>query len=87
MEVFPDPGGVVRTMNVEMRPRDKRTDGNVLYTNKDLLPMSVPIQHVALLMPKEKVDEELAKGERVVDKVESRSREKLNSTAVQINKA
>ena len=33
-----------------MRPRDKQVDGSVKYVPKDLVPMIVSVQRVALLM-------------------------------------
>ena len=51
-KVMPDNQGSVRTMEVLMRPRDKRTDKSVRYTHKDLEPMTVPVQRTALLMPR-----------------------------------
>ena len=50
-KVMPDDKGNVRTMEVLMRPRDKRTDKSARYTHKDLEPMKVPVQRTALLMP------------------------------------
>ena len=50
-KVMPDTKGNVRTMEVLMRPRDKRTDKSIRYTHKDLEPMTVPVQRTALLMP------------------------------------
>ena len=50
-KVMPDDKGNVRTMEVLMRPRDKRTDGSRRYIHKDLEPMTVPVQRTALLMP------------------------------------
>ena len=50
-KVMPDDKGIVRTMEVLMRPRDKRTDGSRRYIHKDLEPMTVPVQRTALLMP------------------------------------
>ena len=50
-KVMPDDKGCVRTMEVLMRPRDKRTDKSLRYTHKDLEPMTVPVQRTALLMP------------------------------------
>ena len=50
-KVMPDDKGIVRTMEVLMRPRDKRTYGSRRYIHKDLEPMTVPVQRTALLMP------------------------------------
>ena len=50
-KVMPDKQGKVRTVEVMMRPKDKRTDGSVRYTHKDLEPMTLPVQRTALLMP------------------------------------
>ena len=50
-KVMPDDKGNVRTMEVLMRPKDKRTDGSRRYIHKDLEPMTVPVQRTALLMP------------------------------------
>ena len=55
-EVQLDEKGLVRTVEVLMRPRDKRVDGNAKYTHKDLQPLLVPVQRVALLMPVEEVN-------------------------------
>ena len=52
-----------------------------------ILPKSVPILSVALFMPKEEVEEELAKGEKDVDEVERGKREMLYNDAVQIRSA
>ena len=54
-QVMPDKNGRVRTVEVLMRPKDKRTDGSVRYTHKDLEPMTVPVQRTALLMPSTEV--------------------------------
>ena len=54
-KVMPDKQGKVRTVEVMMRPKDKRTDGSVRYTHKDLEPMTLPVQRTALLMPSAEV--------------------------------
>ena len=54
-KVIPDKQGNVRTLEVKMRPKDKRTDGSVRYIPKELETMTVPVQRTALLMPKSEV--------------------------------
>ena len=54
-KVLPDQQGKVRTLEVMMRPKDKRTDGSVRYIPKDLETMTVPVQRTALLMPRSEV--------------------------------
>ena len=54
-KVLPDKQGKVRTLEVMMRPKDKRTDGSVRYIPKDLETMTVPVQRTALLMPRSEV--------------------------------
>ena len=56
-KVMPDQHGRVWTVEVMMRPKDKRTDGSVRYTQKDLEPMTLPVQRTALLMPSAEVSE------------------------------
>ena len=50
-KILPDQKGNVRTLEVLMRPRDKRVDGSVRYVHKDLEPLALPVQRTALIMP------------------------------------
>ena len=54
-KTIPDKQGNVRTLEVKMRPKDKRTDGSVRYITKELETMTVPVQRTALLMPRSEV--------------------------------
>ena len=54
-KVLPDEKGIVRTLEVLMRPRDKRVDGSVRYVHKDLEPLALPVQRTALIMPANEV--------------------------------
>ena len=55
-----DPRGNVRTMKVEMRRQDKRTDGKPVYQGGEKEVLELPVQRTALIMP---VDEYGSLGE------------------------
>ena len=56
--ILPDQKDKVRTIEVLMRPWDKCTDGSARYVHKDLEPLILPVQRVALIMPAVEVEEE-----------------------------
>ena len=45
-----DPRGNVRTMKVEMRRQDKRTDGKPVYQGGEKEVLELPVQRTALIM-------------------------------------
>ena len=53
-EVFPDEEGVVRTVNVKLRPRDKR-DNNMPYKYKAPVIMEVGVQRLVLIVANEDI--------------------------------
>ena len=58
-DVFPDAQGVVRTVEVGYRPRDKR-EAVLPFVPKDLTRIRVPVQRLVVLLPHdEAVSQEL----------------------------
>ena len=53
--VFPDDQGVVRTVNVKMRPRDNR-DKALPYKAKAPVVMNVGVQRLVLIVPTEDIE-------------------------------
>ena len=49
-ETYEDANGLVRTVQVALRPRDKR-EPLLPYSHKDLITMTVPVQRLVLLVP------------------------------------
>ena len=54
LTVFPDEEGVVRTVNVKLRPRDKR-DSNMPYKYKTSVIMEVGVQRLVLIVANEDI--------------------------------
>ena len=57
-EIFPDEEGVVRTVNVKLRPRDKR-DNSLPYKYKAPVMMKVAVQRLVLIVPSENIENEV----------------------------
>ena len=57
---MPDEDGIVRTVEVGMRPRHKN-DNNKKYIHKEMKVMSTAVQRLALLLPQELQDEWMTK--------------------------
>ena len=53
--MFPDDQGVVRTVNVKMRPRDNR-DKALPYKAKAPVVMNVGVQRLVLIVPAEDIE-------------------------------
>ena len=53
--VFPDDQGVIRTVNVKLRPRDKR-DKALPYKAKAPVIMNVGVQRLVLIVPEEEIE-------------------------------
>jgi hypothetical protein len=57
-KVFPDHEGVVRTVEVEMRPRRQGKTGAAKYTHKNPVQMKVGVQRLAVVLPREEQEAE-----------------------------